>query len=59
LTLSLELILRNARCGESRSAAAFLRPFLRPTGLPSRSALVAPSLRLAAMRWREAFVLLG
>jgi hypothetical protein len=31
----------------------------RCTGLPSRSALVAPPLRLAALRWREAFVLLG
>jgi hypothetical protein len=32
---------------------------LRCTGLPSRAALVAPSLRLAALRWRVAFVLLG
>jgi hypothetical protein len=41
------------------SAAAPLGPFLRFTGLPSRSALVAPPLRLAALRWREAFVVLG
>jgi hypothetical protein len=32
---------------------------LSSTGLPSRSALVAPPLRLAALRWREAFVVLG
>jgi hypothetical protein len=32
---------------------------LRCTGLPSRSALVAPPLRLAALRWRGAFVILG
>jgi hypothetical protein len=32
---------------------------LRCAGLPSRSALVAPPVRLAALRWREAFVLLG
>jgi hypothetical protein len=32
---------------------------LRVTGLPSRSALVAPPLRLAALRWREAPVFLG
>jgi hypothetical protein len=31
----------------------------RHTGLPSRSALVAPPLRLAALRWLAAFVLLG
>jgi hypothetical protein len=29
-----------------------LGPFLRFTGLPSRSALVAPPLQLAALRWR-------
>jgi hypothetical protein len=29
------------------------------TGLPSRSALAAPPLRLAALRWRKAFVVLG
>jgi hypothetical protein len=29
-----------------------LGPFLRFTGLPSRLALVAPPLRLAALRWR-------
>jgi hypothetical protein len=33
--------------------------FLRNTGLPSRSALVAPPLRLAALRWRGVFVVLG
>jgi hypothetical protein len=32
---------------------------IRFTGLPSRSALVAPPLRLAALRWRGAFVILG
>jgi hypothetical protein len=32
---------------------------LRGTGLPSRSALVAPPLRLAALRWRGAIVVLG
>jgi hypothetical protein len=32
---------------------------LRFTGLPSRSALVAPPFRLAALRWRGAFVILG
>jgi hypothetical protein len=32
---------------------------LRSTGLPSRSALVAPPFRLAALRWRVAFVVLG
>jgi hypothetical protein len=31
---------------------------LRSTGLPSRSALVAPPFRLAALRWRGAFVIL-
>jgi hypothetical protein len=31
---------------------------LRNTGLPSRSPLVAPPLRLAALRWRDAFVVL-
>jgi hypothetical protein len=45
-------------CGGPRSAAALLGPFLRFTGLPSRSALVAPPLRLAALRWRERPVLL-
>jgi hypothetical protein len=34
------------------------RLFLPNTGLPSRSALVAPPLRLAALRWRVAFVVL-
>jgi hypothetical protein len=33
--------------------------FLRFTGLPSRSALVAPPLRLAALRWCATFVVLG
>jgi hypothetical protein len=37
-----------------QSAAAPLGPILRCTGLPSRSALVAPPLRLAALRWRVA-----
>jgi hypothetical protein len=32
---------------------------LRDTGLPSRSALVAPPLRLAALRWHGASVVLG
>jgi hypothetical protein len=32
---------------------------LRCTGLPSRSALVAPPLRLAALRWREVIPVLG
>jgi hypothetical protein len=41
----------STRGGEFRSAAASLGPFLRYTGLPSRSALVAPPLRLAALRW--------
>jgi hypothetical protein len=50
--------LRHAPCGRPRSAAALLGPFLRFTGLPSRSALVAPPLRLAALRWRERPVLL-
>jgi hypothetical protein len=50
--------LRHARYGRPRSAAALLGPFLRFTGLPSRSALVAPPLRLAALRWRERPVLL-
>jgi hypothetical protein len=31
----------------------------RNTGLPSRSALVAPPLRLAALRWPEAFIILA
>jgi hypothetical protein len=35
--------------------AAALGMVLRSTGLPSRSALVAPPLRLAALRWRGAF----
>jgi hypothetical protein len=48
--------LRHARFGKPRSAAAPLGPFLRRTGLPSRSALVAPPLRLAALRWRVAFL---
>jgi hypothetical protein len=39
--------------------AAALGMALRYTGLPSRSALVAPPFRLAALRWREAFVALG
>jgi hypothetical protein len=51
--------LRHARFGGPRSAAASLGPFLCVTGLPSRSALVAPPLRLAALRWRVAFVVLG
>jgi hypothetical protein len=33
--------------------------FLRCTGLPSRSALAAPPLRLAALRWRGTCVILG
>jgi hypothetical protein len=45
------------RCFEKpRSAATPLCRLLRPTGLPSRSALVAPPLRLAALRWSEAFL---
>jgi hypothetical protein len=36
-----------------------MRVFLRNTGLPSRSALDAPPLRLAALRWRGASVVLG
>jgi hypothetical protein len=46
--------------GEPRSPTLALGPVLRRTGLPSRSALalVAPPLRLAALRWREAFVVL-
>jgi hypothetical protein len=44
--------IRHARCGEPRLAAAPLGPFLRLTGLPSHSALIAPPLRLAALRWR-------
>jgi hypothetical protein len=51
--------LRHARCGEPPSAAAPLGTVLRDTGLPSRSALVAPPLRLAALRWRVASVILG
>jgi hypothetical protein len=47
--------IRHARLGEPRSAAAPLGLFLRYTGLPSRSALVAPPLRLATLRWRGAF----
>jgi hypothetical protein len=43
--------LRHARYGEPRLAAAPLGLFLRDTGLPSRSALVAPPLQLAALRW--------
>jgi hypothetical protein len=50
--------LRHARFGEPRSAAAPLGTFLRCTGLPSRSALIAPPLRLAALRWREASFIL-
>jgi hypothetical protein len=46
--------IRHARFGEPQSAAAPLGPILRCTGLPSRSALVAPPLRLAALRWRVA-----
>jgi hypothetical protein len=34
------------------------RLVLRNTGLPSRSALVAPPLRLAALRWRAPFFVL-
>jgi hypothetical protein len=44
------------RCGET--AVVPEPPFLRDTGLPSRSALVAPPLRLAAQRWRAAFFML-
>jgi hypothetical protein len=51
--------LRHARSGELRSAAAFLGQFLRLTGLPSRSVPAAPPLRLAALRWRVAVVVLG
>jgi hypothetical protein len=51
--------LRHARSGEPQSAAAPLGLFLRFTGLPSRSALVAPPLRLAALRWCATFVVLG
>jgi hypothetical protein len=43
--------LRHARFAEPRLAAAPLGPFLQLTGLPSRSALIAPPLRLAALRW--------
>jgi hypothetical protein len=38
---------------ESEPAAAS-GMILRNTGLPSRSTLAAPPLRLAALRWREA-----
>jgi hypothetical protein len=58
-SLSLSPIPRHLRQGRPRSAAAPQGPFPRITGLPSRSALDAPPLRLAALRWREAFVLLG
>jgi hypothetical protein len=51
--------LRHARFGEPPSAAAPLGTVLRDTGLPSRSALATPPLRLAALRWRAAFVILG
>jgi hypothetical protein len=44
--------------GRFRGPAAPLGPFLRSTGLPSRSALVAPALWLATLRWREALVVL-
>jgi hypothetical protein len=56
--------LRHARYGEDlvrqqRSWARFSGTDRgRFTGLPSRSALVAPPLRLAALRWRERPVLL-
>jgi hypothetical protein len=50
--------LRHARCGEPRPAVALLGPFLRITGLPSRSALVALPLRLAALRRPRWIVLL-
>jgi hypothetical protein len=50
--------LRHARCGQPHSRAAFRGRVLRLTGLPSRSALVAPPLRLAALRWRVAFAVL-
>jgi hypothetical protein len=42
--------------GTDRGVAGHL--VLRPTGLPSRSALIAPPLRLAALRWRAAFFVL-
>jgi hypothetical protein len=45
--------IRHARCGVPRQAATPRGPFSRSTGLPSHSALVAPPLRLAALRWRE------
>jgi hypothetical protein len=47
------------RCSLRRILPLPLDLILRFTGLPSRSALVAPPLRLAARRWREALVLRG
>ena len=44
--LSLFPILRHVHRGRTRVAATPLSQFLRPTGLPSRSAPVAPPLRL-------------
>jgi hypothetical protein len=41
-----------------RSAQRSASSVFRDTGLPSSSALVAPPLRLAALRWRVAFVVL-
>jgi hypothetical protein len=52
-TLVLIPVLPSARWGKPRSPALTLGPFLRFTGLPSRSALIAPPLRLAALWWRE------
>jgi hypothetical protein len=58
-TLSAAPGIRHARCGGRRSEASAPGRVLRYTGLPSRSALVAPPLRLAALRWREVCVALG
>jgi hypothetical protein len=49
--------LRSPVTVSDQNAAEYL--VLRGTGLPSRSALVAPPFRLAALRWRATFVLLG
>jgi hypothetical protein len=48
---------RSPGSGTDRGVAGHL--VLRCTGLRSRSALIAPPLRLAALRWRAATVILG
>jgi hypothetical protein len=45
------------RRGHFDEPTAPLGQFLRCTGRPSRSALVAPPFRLAALRWREVILI--